>query len=64
MTNFEKITKDEDALVDFILNLNSGDGCPPYEDKALQLCIEKPKGEITCVDCWFRWLDQEAKVEP
>lgn len=58
MTNFEKITKDEDALADF---MERNGFCPPDEDKALPLCIEKPKGDYTCGDCWFRWLEKEAQ---
>lgn len=62
MTNFEKITKDEDALVDFLTKWTYG--CPPFADKGDALCLHKGKGDYTCGDCWFRWLDQEAKVEP
>ena len=61
MTNFEKITKGEDALAEF---MERHGVCPPYEDKALPLCVHMPKCEFTCGDCWFHWLDKEAKVEP
>ena len=61
MTNFETITEDASALADFMVACGV---CPHYEDKALQLCSEQPKPYYTCGDCWFRWLELKAKVEP
>ena len=57
MTNYEQLASTPERLATFLTELCA---CPPHKSVADAFCVKRRKGEYTCPDCWYEWLEQGA----